>query len=69
MDNIKDIFNEIKTKIAQKHLNVHTLEERKNDNLDFHTCAVWNIKKALEEAFMAGVEIGAGIALIKTSKT
>ncbi|HFI0464891.1 TPA: hypothetical protein ACGOY9_000303 [Streptococcus suis] len=45
---------EILTKIAQEHLNIETLEQRWSDNLDFHDCAVWAIKSALETAFEAG---------------
>jgi len=51
------------TAIAQKHLNIQTLEERKNDSLDFHSCPVWLIKKALQAAFNAGVEVGIAMTL------
>lgn len=40
--------------IARKHLGVRTLETRKADGLDFHDCAVWNLKAALEAAYAAG---------------
>jgi hypothetical protein len=40
--------------IAARHLGVHNLTERKCDSLDFHDCAVWNIKAALESAYDAG---------------
>ena len=40
--------------IAKKHLGLTTLDERKSDQLDFHTVAVWSIKDALEAAFDAG---------------
>ncbi len=40
--------------IAQRILNIDTLQTRKSDSLDFHDCAVWNIKEALEAAFEAG---------------
>ncbi len=40
--------------IAQRILRIDTLETRKSDSLDFHDCAVWNIKEALEAAFEAG---------------
>ena len=40
--------------IAQRTLGIDTLETRKSDSLDFHDCAVWSIKEALEAAFEAG---------------
>jgi hypothetical protein len=40
--------------IAQRILHIDTLQTRKSDSLDFHDCAVWNIKEALEAAFEAG---------------
>jgi hypothetical protein len=44
------------TLIAQKHLDIDSLETRKSDRLDFHEVSVWGIKSALEAAFKAGVE-------------
>lgn len=41
-------------KIARQHLHVETLETRSSDRLDFYDCAVWNIKAALEAAYLAG---------------
>lgn len=46
--------NELFTQIAQQHLNIETLEERKSDSLDFHDVGVLNVKAALEAAFEAG---------------
>lgn len=40
--------------IAQRVLGLWTLETRKSDRLDFHEIAVWNLKRALEEAYDAG---------------
>ncbi len=40
--------------LAQKHLNVESLETQNSDSLDFHEVAVWDIKTALEEAFLLG---------------
>lgn len=40
--------------IAQKHLGMDTIETRNSDSLDFEQLAVWQINKALEEAFDAG---------------
>lgn len=45
---------ELFTQIAQQHLNIETLEERKSDSLDFKEVAVWSVKAALEAAFEAG---------------
>ncbi len=44
------------TGIAGKVLGLETLETRSRDSLDFHDLSVWQIKKALEAAFLAGVE-------------
>lgn len=52
----------ILTLIAQKHLDIETLETRSSDGLDFYDTAVWRIKDALEAAFMAGVELGASLS-------
>lgn len=44
------------TEIATQILDIETLDTRKNDRLDFHELAVWQIKKALEAAYAAGRE-------------
>ncbi len=49
--------------IAQKHLNIETLETRRSDKQDFYDLAVWNIKDALQAAFMAGCEVGATVSI------
>lgn len=46
--------DEVFTLIAQQHLGIETLVERKSDSLDFHDVAVWSVKDALEAAFEAG---------------
>jgi len=43
--------------IAQKHLFIETLEERKRDSLDFHEVSVWGIQAALEAAYAAGLAV------------
>jgi hypothetical protein len=48
----------ILTLIAQKHLDIETLETRHSDRLDFHDASVWGLKQALHAAFMAGCEAG-----------
>jgi hypothetical protein len=40
--------------IAQRHLNINTLETRASDRLDFHEVAVWQVKAALLAAYRAG---------------
>jgi hypothetical protein len=40
--------------IAKSKLGINSLESRGNDNLDFYELAVWDIKSALNEAYMAG---------------
>ena len=42
--------------IAKEVLGLETLEERKSDGLDFTSQSVWNIKKALEQAYKKGKE-------------
>ncbi len=40
--------------IAQKVLSIKSLQSQGSDESDFHDIAVWEIKKALEEAYRAG---------------
>ena len=47
--------------IAEKHLNIETLETRNSDHLDFHDVSVWGVRSALEAAFKAGIELGASM--------
>jgi len=55
----QELLQKILTGIAQKHFyGVETLETRNSDSLDFHDVAVWAIKEALEDAFIAGMECG-----------
>lgn len=55
----KKLFDKILTGIAQKNLpGVETLETRNSDDLDFHDVAVWSIKEALHDAFLAGMNCG-----------
>lgn len=52
-----DIYNEF-TKIANKYLNIETLETRMSDSLDFHDVSVWGVLDALTEAYKLGFEHG-----------
>jgi len=55
----RQILNQILTGIAQKNIpNVDTLETRNSDDSDFHDIAVWSLKSALEDAFIAGMTTG-----------
>jgi hypothetical protein len=41
--------------IAKQHFhNIETLETRNSDSLDFHDVAIWAIRAALREAYLAG---------------
>ena len=58
----QELLQKILTDIAQKNIpSVETLETRNSDDLDFHDVAVWEIKKALEDAFIAGMTCGVGL--------
>jgi hypothetical protein len=48
-------MNKILTAIAQETLKVSTLNTRGSDQLDFYEVSVWQIKKALEEAYYTGM--------------
>ena len=54
----KELLNKILTGIAQKNLGIDTLETRNMDDLDFYDVSVWNIKEALQDAFVAGMTTG-----------
>ena len=45
-------------RIARDTLGLETLETRNSDSLDFHNQAVWAIKDALQQAYLAGYEKG-----------
>ena len=47
-------MNKTIDRIALEILNLHTLDTRNRDALDFHDLAVWKIKAALEAAYAAG---------------
>ena len=46
-------------RIAKEHLEIETLRTRDSDHLDFHDVSVWQLKKALEEAYRLGCADGA----------
>lgn len=49
----------ILTQIAERHLDISSLETQNSDRQDFHEVAVWNLKEALQAAYEAGLEKGA----------
>jgi flagellar biosynthesis/type III secretory pathway protein FliH len=46
------------TIIAQKELDLQTLNTRNSDSLDFKEQSVWQVKEALEQAYQKGLEEG-----------
>lgn len=50
------------TIIAERELSLETLETRNSDSLDFHELSVWEIKAALEAAFLLGGKVGASLS-------
>jgi hypothetical protein len=66
MNATANTLDSILTLIAQKHMDIETLETRHGDSLDFHDVAVWRLKEALHAAFMAGCE--AGLQIPKSSE-
>jgi hypothetical protein len=58
----KELLNKILTGIAQKNIpGIETLETRNSDSLDFHDVGVGCLRRALEDAFIAGMTTGAGL--------
>ncbi|MFI5299976.1 MAG: DUF6900 domain-containing protein [Polyangiales bacterium] len=51
---LKPVPVDVLVEIAKQHLRIETLDARNSDSLDFHDCAVWSIRDALEAAFRAG---------------
>jgi hypothetical protein len=49
-------MNDTIARIAHHELGLETLETRNADRLDFHDLAVWQVRKALEAAYLAGQE-------------
>jgi hypothetical protein len=45
--------------IAQRHLNIETLQVRSNDRLDFYDVPVWSMREALTAAYLAGAAAAA----------
>jgi hypothetical protein len=56
-------LDQVLTQIANEHLDIPTLETRRSDSLDFHDVAVWQVKEALQAAYLAGVAEGAATAV------
>jgi hypothetical protein len=58
MTETQELIDKVLTQIAQKNLGIVTLETQNSDSLDFHDVAVWQIKDALKDAFLAGMQTG-----------
>ncbi len=63
MSKVMEEYDALATAIANKHLDIKTLKERKSDSLDFHSLSVWEIDKALKEAIKTGIDIGINLAV------
>lgn len=46
--------NDLFTQLAKEHFGIRTLETRSSDSLDFHEVAVWDVLRALTEAYECG---------------
>jgi hypothetical protein len=49
---------EMLAQIAYDVLNINTLETKNSDSKDFYELSVWDVKEALEKAFVLGIERG-----------
>ena len=58
MTTTAEIYNILLEKIAKKYFEVETLETRNSDSLDFYDISVWSIRSALNDAFIAEMEVG-----------
>ena len=59
MNDTQKYLNKILTGIAQKNIpGIETLEVRGSDSLDFHDVGVGSLRRALEDAFIAGMTCG-----------
>lgn len=52
--NIRSAISAKLAAIAEKTLDIPTLEARMRDSLDFYEVAVWEVKAALEAAYLLG---------------
>ena len=53
--NTNDQMDKAVAEIAARILGVETLTPQNRDSLDFHDLSVWNIRRALEAAYEAGL--------------
>ena len=59
MNDTQKCLNNILTKIVQDNIPcIETLEVRGSDSLDFHDVGVGSLRRALEDAFLAGMTCG-----------
>lgn len=55
---VPPMLDNLFAEIASVHLGIDTLETRSSDRLDFHEVAVWQVREALEQAWVAGRNAG-----------
>lgn len=53
-DQFMQQLNSVIDEIANDYLGIATLQTRCSDKLDFHSVAVWSVKNALTDAYIAG---------------
>jgi hypothetical protein len=59
MNDTQEYLNKILTGIVQKNIpGIKTLEVRGSDSFDFHDVGVGSLRRALEDAFIAGMTCG-----------
>lgn len=56
---MEDWMDSAVNEAAKDHLGLDTLETQNSDSLDFHELSVWQIKAALEAAYIQGKRDGA----------
>ena len=62
MNDTQEYMNKILIKIVQDNIpGIETLEVRGRDSLDFHDVSVGCLRRALEDAFIAGMTCGCGL--------
>ena len=55
---MEDWMDNAIAEVAKEHLDLDTLETQNSDSLDFHELSVWQIKAALEAAYVQGKRDG-----------
>lgn len=55
---MEDWMDSAIAEVAKEHLDLDSLEAQNSDSADFHNLAVWQIKAALEAAYLQGKRDG-----------